>query len=101
MTADQTTAAEQEGRLLSHLRVAREERDENRRRYEFWRDKCAEADGKLVGEHAAYLRGLRRAAEIARRVHIPGECSAAEAHGRMVGALAAAEAILAEAEGGA
>lgn len=51
------------------------------------REAAAEARGREAG--------LREAAGIARRVPIPGECSAAEAHGRMTGALAACEAILA------
>ena len=41
----------------------------------------------------ARAKALEEAAAVARRVEIPGECSPAEAHGRMTGALAAAEAI--------
>ena len=46
---------------------------------------------KMLAE--ARNKALDEAAAVARRVPIPGECSPAEAHGRMTGALAAAEAI--------
>ena len=50
----------------------------------------------LVAE--ARAKALEEAATVARRVPIPGDCGPAEAHGRMTGALAAAEAIRARAE---
>ena len=50
-----------------------------------------------VATHAmiaeARAKALEEAQQVARRVPIPCECSPAEAHGRMTGALAAAEAI--------
>ncbi len=41
----------------------------------------------------ARAKALEEAQQVARRVPIPCECSPAEAHGRMTGALAAADAI--------
>ena len=46
----------------------------------------------------ARREGMEEAAQIARRVVIPDECCATEAHGRLVQALACAEAIRAKAQ---
>ena len=47
------------------------------------------SDEWLAGWRAA----MRRAATLARQIEIPEDCSAIEAHGRLMGALNASEAI--------
>lgn len=54
---------------------------------------CLTPDQITARVEQARNKALEEAAAVARRVEIPGECSPAEAHGRMTGALAAAEAI--------